>query len=267
MIDKKENNKFFKAARILKIKEIITENKQVNIKTLSSTLGVSNVTIHSDLKLLEQDGFLYCTHGGAVLRESTAAPAKDSAVSEAISKLGSGRIMEIAAVASDYIADDSWIFLGSGSTCCALAEALSQRKINIVTNNLKAATLLSASPTVNVLLTGGNLFKNNAPFLYGDLFFNSLSNILFDKSFVGVSGIDKDFGFSVSNAVECSIFSKIKQISKETIVIADSSKFGKTSFMGIGSLNNADTIITDSNIPEDYRSYFNANNLKLLTSS
>ncbi len=251
-----ENGKFFKAARILKIKEIIAENKQVNIRTLSSLLSVSNVTIHSDLKLLEQDGFLYCTHGGAVLREAAAVPIKDTANMEgASSKSFPDKITEIATIASDYIPDDSWIFLGSGSTCCTLAEVLSQRKMNIVTNNLKAATLLSKSSTVNVLLTGGNLFKNNAPFLYGDLFFNSLGNILFDKAFVGVSGIDKDFGFSVSNAVECSIFTKIKQISKETIIIADSSKFGKTSFMGIGSINNADTVITDKNISEDYRSF------------
>ncbi|MEG1525734.1 MAG: DeoR/GlpR family DNA-binding transcription regulator [Clostridia bacterium] len=254
-----------KTARIRRIKEILLEQKKVDIPMLSNLLDVSGVTVRSDLEQLENEGVLYRTHGGAVLRELLSSPSETNLSQGPLSV--SENIRQVAVTAAEYIKDKEWIFLGSGSTCCSIAHALCTRNINIVTNNLSAALVFMQNKSANILLTGGNMFANNNPFLYGDFFAKSLENILFDKAFVGVSGVDIHFGYSVSNSVECSVFSKIKSVSKETIVVADITKFRKTSFMGIGPLTHANTVITNRNVPEEYCTYFADHSIKLLLST
>ena len=68
----------FKAARHEKIKEILLNQKQINVQTLSSWLNVSPVTIRSDFEELEKQGFLVRTHGGAILKEEPAAEQEDA---------------------------------------------------------------------------------------------------------------------------------------------------------------------------------------------
>ena len=48
------------------LKKLSTE-KHVEVLDLCESLGVSAVTIRKDLKLLEQKGLLFRTHGGASL--------------------------------------------------------------------------------------------------------------------------------------------------------------------------------------------------------
>ena len=60
----------FKAARLKKIKEIILDQKQIDVQTLSNLLNVSVVTIRSDLEDLEHEGFIIRSHGGAILNDA-----------------------------------------------------------------------------------------------------------------------------------------------------------------------------------------------------
>ena len=59
----------FAAARLEKIRELITQTKSIEISVLVDLLSVSEATIRRDLEKLEQEGFLYRIHGGAVLTE------------------------------------------------------------------------------------------------------------------------------------------------------------------------------------------------------
>ena len=59
----------FAAERQNKIKEILTEYKQINVSSLSSILNVTETTVRKDLEALEKEGFLFKTHGGAILNE------------------------------------------------------------------------------------------------------------------------------------------------------------------------------------------------------
>jgi DeoR/GlpR family transcriptional regulator of sugar metabolism len=59
----------FPAERIKRIKEMLTETKQIDIASLSNALKVTEVTVRRDLEKLENENFLTRTHGGAVLNE------------------------------------------------------------------------------------------------------------------------------------------------------------------------------------------------------
>ncbi len=233
----------------------VSSGERVSVLELSRELGVSAVSIRSDLSELEQQGMLLRTHGGAVSNAvGSGEPLKEMTADK----------QAAAAAAAELVSDNAWIFLGSGSTCFALCRALSSRRVNAVTNSLEIAAELSASSQANVLMTGGNVFAAEYPFLYGDILLRTLDSIAPDTAFVGVSGIDINFGFSLSNSVECSIFAKLRSISRRLIVVSDASKFGRTSFMNVGTLDQADIIITAGTVPDEYYDYCREKNIQLI---
>ena len=59
----------FASQRINLIKQILLDEKQVNITSLALRLNVSDVTVRKDLDVLEKEGFLKKVHGGAILTE------------------------------------------------------------------------------------------------------------------------------------------------------------------------------------------------------
>ncbi|MEA4853422.1 MAG: DeoR/GlpR family DNA-binding transcription regulator [Christensenella sp.] len=256
----------FKAARLAKIKEVILDRGQVDVGTLSSLLNVSDVTIRSDLEQLEKEKFIYRTYGGAVLNEDYS---KQQYMQENITgdSLEYDKNKEmIGQIAANLIQNNEWIFLGPGTTCYYIAKALLNREsVHVVTNNLYVAGALAQNRNSNVVVTGGNLIHSEMS-LSGDLFAKFLKNIFIAKAFIGVGGVEFDSGFTVSNTLEFNVYQKIKKISKELIVVADQSKFGHTSLTSIGPLTTADTVITNDDIPEKYKSYFFQNGVKIFTS-
>lgn len=65
---------------------------------------------------------------------------------------------------------------------------------------------------------------------------------------MGVDGIDLEHGITNSNIAEANLNKKMIEASLRTIILADSSKFGRRGFGKICDLNRVDVIITDSGI-------------------
>ena len=70
------------------------------------------------------------------------------------------------------------------------------------------------------------------------------------KLFLGVDGIDPEFGLTTTNLMEAQLNRKMIAASQKTIVLADSSKFGKRGFGRICKLEDIEQVITDSNISD-----------------
>lgn len=114
----------FKAARVKKIKEIMIDRGQIDVSTLASLLDVTDVTVRADLELLENQGFIIRTHGGAVLNE-------EYINQKRINDLCNGSSIEynkdkdhIGQIAANLVEENEWIFLSGGETCYYIAKAL-----------------------------------------------------------------------------------------------------------------------------------------------
>lgn len=239
-----------RAERERLIAERVARDGRVAVPELAARFGVSEVTIRSDLKGLEAEGLLIRTHGGAV---ATGAGAQDAPGAD----LGS-HAPEKAAIARavrDLISPGDWVFLGSGTTCVAIARALVDCEVNVVTNNLVVAMSLSSGPRAQVIIPGGTLYNAPIPFLYGDGFETPVESMSFDLAFLGVMGIDPEFGYSFTNTVESGIFSKVERASKQLVVVTDSSKFGETSFRGGRGLSMAGAIVTAGEMRDEWRAW------------
>lgn len=255
----------FKKVRQDYIKQVLYEKKEVNVLDLSTLLDVSVVTIRTDLKELEKAGFLTRTHGGAIInksllpeeqtREFTAGPT--IAYDEGKELVGE--------VASRFISNDEWVFLGSGTTAYYVARSLLNRShLNILTNNLLAAYELTKNPLANVIMTGGTLSHSTFN-LGGEIFESTLQPMTISKAFISLIGIDLHGAYTVSTSGELNVFKTIRSISKELFIIADSSKFDKTGFIKVGDLLDADAIITDRIPPQKYVDYYMQNHIPIYT--
>lgn len=256
----------FKAERLQKIKEIIFDRKQVDVLTLSEILNVSDVTIRSDLEQLEQNGYIIRMHGGAVLNESST---RQNEVNDALSCKNiqfDKNKEEIGKIAASLVQEKEWVFLGPGVTCYYIAKELSSRSgINILTNNFYVINVLSANPAINVIMAGGRM-NHELCCTFGDIFTKSIENIFFSKAFFSVGGADLNAGYTVADAGEMELIMSVSKKSKELILTVDAGKYDQISFMKIGDLDMAKSVISNEKMPAAYKKYYFDKNIMVFTS-
>lgn len=261
-----------KGVRLAKIKEILYNVGSVKVEELSELMNVSPVTIRNDLNELEKENFASRIHGGAVINPDKQVSRPDFRLNKDLEDVVSQNIIiplsaerQIGAIAKSLIKEDTWIFLGCGSTCASVAQAILDRKVNVVTNSILVATILSQNPTANVMVTGGYLSGSYRSYMAGDVFEQSLANIRVDMAFFGTAAINFERGFSVQGLQERSIYSSVKKIARQMVIVASTYKYGKDSYFTLADLDEPDMIIAEQDIPEQYAKFFAAHHISLVT--
>jgi len=218
----------------------------VKVTDVASELNVTTATIRNDLKFLEEKKLLFRTHGSAsVMNQLT----YDMKLTEK-EKIRSEEKKRIAQAAYKLIEDNDSIIIGAGSTVFALAEEIKPMdSVTVVTASLKVSILLNELVNTNVIQLGGTMRKNSISVIgdYTSRFFN---DVTCSKVFLGVDGIDVDFGITNSNIEEAQLNKRMIDASLKTIILADSTKFGKKGFGRICSLDRVDIIITDDGVTD-----------------
>ncbi|SFP59918.1 DeoR/GlpR family DNA-binding transcription regulator [Parafilimonas terrae] len=230
------------------ILEKLHQEGDLNVISLYKELRVSRVTIRKDLKLLEEKGLLFRTHGGATLKNPYTI---DRPVNEK-EKLQSGEKSKIGAAAARLIDDNDSIIIASGTTVLALAKKIQNKKnLTVITASLNVALELLQQPDIEVLQLGGILRKTSSS-VTGPYAQSILADFSCTKLFLGVDGIDLEFGLSTTSAMEAHLNRQMIEASQKVIVLSDSTKFGKRGFGKICGLDKVDRIITDAGISEHF---------------
>ncbi|UKT65755.1 DeoR/GlpR family DNA-binding transcription regulator [Pedobacter mucosus] len=224
----------------------LQKDQYINVVDLCKELKVSSVTIRKDLKLLENKNLLFRTHGGATVNNPYTV---DRPVNEK-EKLQSTEKNKIGIAASELLKDNESIVISSGTTVLYFAKNIpSGANLTVVTSALNVAIELMREPSVEVIQLGGLLRKSSASVM-GSYAEHVLQDFYFNKLFLGVDGIDLEYGLTTTNAMEAHLNRKMIAVSQKIIVLADSTKFGKRGFGKICGLEEIDHIITDKGISE-----------------
>lgn len=227
---------------------MISDQGQVFVKALSEKFNVSEVTIRNDLEQLEKKNLLIRARGGALKVETGVAVDQRLADKNRIHFQEKARIGKRAA---QLIFESNTIIIDSGSTTAEMVKNLPQlQDLTVITNALNIANQLMTIPQINMIIPGGFLRKNSLS-LVGPQAEKSLRNFNVDKAFLGVDGFDTRNGIFTPNVEEARLNEIMIEISREVILLADSSKFKKRSFAFICSIHQIDKVITDSGIPDD----------------
>ena len=208
------------------ILECLNRNGFIKVNDIAKDLEVTPVTIRKDLKYLEEKKLLYRTHGSA----SPINPVTPEINVQEKEKLQTNEKKRIAIAAAKLIEKNDSIIIASGSTVHMLAEQLTPiEHLIVVTASLKTAILLNAVNNIEVIQLGGTVRKNSCSVI-GDYTSQLFEQITCSKLFLGVDGIDLEHGITNSNIAEANLNKKMIEASLRTIILADSSKFGRRGF-------------------------------------
>ena len=229
------------------ILEKLEEKGQVDVISLSKDLMVSAVTIRNDLKRLEQKNVIIRARGGAIKVDRVG---MDFALTDK-NKQNYDQKKRIGKAAANLIEEGDTIILDSGTTTMEIAKNISTiAELTVITNALNIANQLAEHPKANVIIPGGFLRKNSLS-LIGATAEESFKNYFCDKLFLAVDGFSAMHGLSTPNVEEAHLNRIMMSISKQVIVVTDSSKFHKRSFAFITHISEIDILITDSGIPSE----------------
>ena len=153
----------------------------------------------------------------------------------------------IAEAAAGLVKEGQSVVLDSGTTTTAVARALRRfHNLTVITNAVNIAAELAGTP-IEVILTGGTLRENSFS-LVGPLAEDSLRHLSADILFLGVDGFDVHFGLTTPNVLEAKVNRVMMDMSRQAVVICDSSKFGRRSLSLIAPPASVHHMITDNRI-------------------
>jgi len=249
----------FAAERQQRIRELMLKHKRLDVMTLSGLLAVTEVTVRRDLEKLEAEGFLLRMHGGAILNDQTDLGGYMAADPTPLEKKLIG---EIAAL---LIENGQSVFLGPGETCVQVAANLHDRtRLTLLTNDLAVASRLNGNSGISVVVVGGNLLHGSNS-LIGPLALTALRGIFVDKAIIGVNGVSIERGLTVNSLDEAVFLQEILKIAKETVVVADYTKFDYVGFSPVCELTRVQKVVTNKEVAGKYKEFFFTNHIKVYT--
>lgn len=238
----------------------INKKGKLSIEDLSKEMKVSGVTIRKDLKILEEKNLLFRTKGGASLNNPYAV---DKPINEK-EFINIDEKKKIAKAALSLIKKADSIMIGSGTTAFTLATALQpQHKITVITPALKIGLELSNRANVEVLQLGG-VIRPNSSSVAGGYALQVLEDISCELLFLGVDGIELDYGATISNLTEATLNRKMIDSAQTLIILADSTKFNRRGVAKICSVEQISYIVTDDKVPTHVVSHFEDRGIKVI---
>ncbi len=226
------------------IMEALIKHGSVMVTDLVTMLNVSAVTVRKDLTELEKGDKLYRSHGKAVLIN----PYINNRSVNVKEKLATDEKHAIGREAARLITRDDSIAIASGTTVHALARNIQPiHRLTVVSASLAVSNILSQHESIDIIQLGGML-RHSSLSVVGEYASRILEQCSFSKVYLGVDGIDFDYGITTTEMREANLNQKMMSAAQKTIVLADSSKFGRRGFAKIADMDAVDIIITDGGI-------------------
>jgi DeoR family transcriptional regulator, fructose operon transcriptional repressor len=249
------------AKRHLELVELIRARGQMTVNELSNRFGVSGDTVRRDLDFLANQGLVKRTHGGAVAMDNLVQ--QDSTFMQRMNTRVPAK-ERIARAACQLITDGETLLLNGGSTTRFFAVELSARRnLTIVTNNLTIPAALAPESIRDIYVLGGQ-YKGDAQVTVGPVGFVSAASIKVDSAVIGVGGISVEDGLSTTVLEEASMILAMINAARRTIVLADASKLGHSSFAQIVPLDRIDILVTDEAPSDDLARAFREAGVELM---
>lgn len=227
-----------------RILDAIRSGGQALVSDLARNLGVSEMTIRRDLRILEERGLAVRVHGGALA----------SGEARFTSRLGANSRLKAAAAAKlePYLPESGCIYLDGSTTMLNLVRRLKGKtRLQVVTNNVETFNRLAALPGPSPLLVGGAL-DSRTDNLIGALALNSIASLGFDCAFFSAWGLDAATGMNEATLEDAVVKEGVARRARNVYLALDRSKFGVVAG-GVWRHDPERTILATDLDPDDMR--------------
>jgi DeoR family transcriptional regulator of aga operon len=244
-----------------KIAELVQSQDRATIGDLVARFGVSAVTIRGDLDALAGAGVLVRSHGGALKRIGDA----EDMPLDVKQALHHEEKVRIGRAAAQSIRSGETVILDSGTTTAEVARQLKLRRpdsLTVITNALNVAMELASVSSVRVIMIGGML-RQMSYSLVGPAAEQALRGLHADRLFLGVDGLDPEIGLMTPDPLEAQLNATMIEVSRNVVVVADSSKFERRSLSVIARMDRVDKVITDDRVGPSVVAALRARNVEV----
>jgi DeoR/GlpR family transcriptional regulator of sugar metabolism len=212
---------------------------------IAHDLGVSEMTVRRDLRLLRESEGIQVVRGGASLAARTGNGSFDARWN-----LGVEAKRLIAERACAWIDEGDAIALDAGTTAYQLARSLPAGFAGcVVTHSVPVLEVLLGRTNIRVIVLGGDLYRPSRAFA-GPMTVEAASRLRVRTFFLGAAAIDQR-GVYVAADVERSAKLKLMEVADRVILLADHSKFGKSAPILLCDFSRIEALVTDGAVPDD----------------
>jgi DeoR/GlpR family transcriptional regulator of sugar metabolism len=230
------------------ILEQIIRAGSAQVNELASRFGVSRMTIHRDLDVLNEGGLVRKQHGGATLRDSSSV---ESSFYYRV-HLAERQKTAIARAAADLIQPGQSVILDESTTTLFMAAHLSNRTpLTVITNGIAMIDRLKEAHGIQLIVLGGShLPRLNA--FFGLICENAIASLRAKIFFMSTSAVLNGVAYHQDEEV-LKIKRALMAIAETKVLMVDSSKFGVTALHRLAPLDAFDVVITDSGVSAEER--------------
>jgi DeoR/GlpR family transcriptional regulator of sugar metabolism len=244
--------------RHAEITKLVEEKGFVQVAELSRLFNVSEVTIRTDLRTLEQAGKIERNFGGAASKEIESSPF------QSLTLMLSENKTAIAKKAVSLIKEGESIFVDASSTAWHLALQIKEslRNVTVISNSIPVFELFKTYEEGTLIGIPGTLNPLSQSFV-GPFAEEIVGRLRATKAFITPKAIHPE-GLRDDHMMNAAIRKKMMEASTESIILADHSKFSNSrclfEIIGFASIS---TVITDRLPDPEFLEIFDQKGIRL----
>ena len=228
-----------------RIGEYLQKVEFASLEEIARQVDASVSTVRRDVTLLEAEGTVRRTHGGARI----VAPRTDEFTFSARDTHQLTEKEAIGRACAELILPNQSVIIDAGTTAYHVARYLESKSPQIITNSLPVANLFASANKLEVVLSGGVIYPRLGV-LVGPLAVDAFSRIHVDVAIMSAGGLSLN-GITNSHGLLIDIQRAMLRAAKTVIFCMDHTKLGRESVLPLCELQRVDTLVTDSDAPSE----------------
>ena len=256
----------YKAERKKDIIALLREQGFSSTQSLAQQLAVSQTTIYRYLTELEQEGLIRKEYGGVTLGRI----APDSVDFDAHFREAEHQPEkhELARRAAALVESGDTVILDSSTTCVVFAQQLAQldlRDVTLITNSARIVLAMRNQTDYRVICTGGTYLARHDT-LVGSPAEEFMATVTANKCFISAYGVTP-LACTDSDPADVRVKRIMLARAQTKILLADHSKFGRSTTFTVATPRELDLIVTDGVTSDETLAPFQALGLQVLTAA
>ena len=241
---------------------IQSEGSITNVR-IQQEFGVSYDSAKRDLRLLEEQGRLKRTHGGAISNRQVAFSKPEKHMNRDMPKVKEN-YLQIAKYAVSLIEDNDTVYISAASVGYFMAQNLpEQKRLRAIVNSIEIAELLRPLNQVQVIMLGGEM--DDKGMCRDSLTVEMLKRLRFDKAFITAAAVSPEFGLSIQKSINLTYLTTVIQQAKQVIGLFPVEKIGFESVVSICPADQLDVLVTDWQTSDERKREFEEMGIEVKT--